>query len=449
MGAFGYAPPAVAIARTERLTPNEEAPAPSIRRWVVRVGVAPEPLAPPEIFSLEGVERLSIGRSHQSIEDPWLSAEHAELLVGADRIELRDLGSSNGTLVWGERRSSAALGDGDLFETGGTFWLYREMPLDKPLPEPPHQGPLATLYPPLHKELDRLRRVARTRVPIMLLGATGTGKEVLAREIHLLSKRAGPFVAINTAAVQKTLVASELFGVERGAHSMAERPRLGQIRAAEGGTLLLDEIGDMPFEVQAALLRVLQESEVVPVGGDVPVKVDVRFLCATHHDLKEMVDAGTFRADLFARLGGCRIALPDLADRPEDIGLLIARLLGKLGGERISFSPPAYRALLSYGWPLNVRELEKALEAALAFAEGHRLELRHLPEEIQRHQPEAAQRDVSEPADLEEHYERELPRLLARHKGNVSAVARSMGRSRMQIHRWLKRLALEPESFRK
>lgn len=437
--------------RTERLTQDETDQKSAHRRrtWLVRVGLAGAPLTQPEIYDLDEADRFRIGRLHQpELNDPWLSADHAEIRNDRSGWELQDLGSSNGTFYWGERRSSAQLSDGDLIETGGTFWIFRSMALENAPPKGPYEGPLATLHPPFADELVRLRRVARTRVPMMILGSTGAGKEVLAKEIHKLSHRNGPFVAINTAAVQRTLIASELFGVEKGAHSMAERSRVGQIRAAEGGTLLLDEIGDMPIEVQASLLRVLQESEIIPVGGDNPVKVDVRVVCATHRDLQEMVDSGSFRADLYARLNGCRIVVPDLAERPEDVGLIIGSLMRRFGATDLTFTPAAYRALLAYSWPLNVRELEKALETAIALVDDRRIELKHLPSNIQEHRPEVL-RQTAEGEELEEVYEREIVRLMTAHHGNVSAVARSMGRSRMQIHRWLKRLALNPDSFRR
>jgi transcriptional regulator of acetoin/glycerol metabolism len=431
--------------RTERLVPEDEREtgAPPARSWLVRVGGASEPHVPPAIHLLDEREKLSLGRAHQpELRDPWLSADHAELRFGDRGWEVHDLGSSNGTLHLGERKARAALADGDLIETGGTFWLFRTMRIEPDeLPKPPFSGPLATLHPEFNKEIDRLKRVGRTRVPMMLVGSTGTGKEVLAKEVHALSRRSGRFVAINTAAIQKTLVASELFGVEKGAHSAAEKARPGQIRAAEKGTLLLDEIGDMPAEVQVALLRVLQESELVPVGGDVPVKVDVRVLCATHHDLDLLVEAGSFRADLLGRLSGCKISLPDLADRVEDVGLLISAILTRLGATTIELSPAAYRALLTYGWPRNVRELEKTLESAVAICDRDRIELKHLPEDLQKRPP-------VETPELAQQSRRDLERLLELHKGNVSKVAKALGLSRGYVHRWLKRLGITPESFR-
>jgi transcriptional regulator with AAA-type ATPase domain len=437
--------------------------------WLVRVGSAGSPLKKPELIPLTG-ERLVLGRrdtgdlhaptanastpERAEVFDPWMSGEHAAVVnVAPGKYELRDLGSSNGTWIWGQKRSSAVLEDGDLFDTGGTFWLFRHMVADH-LPPFPSDELLGSLYPPLIELADRVRRVARTRVPVMLLGATGTGKEVIARELHRLSGRTGPFVAINTGAVQRSLVASELFGVERGAHSMADSARTGQVRAAEGGTFLLDEIGDTPIEVQVALLRLLQESEVLPVGGTLPMKVDVRFVCATHRDLSAMVKSGEFRADLFGRIKGCTLEAPSLEDRAEDIGLLIGRFLEKYGGEQMTFSTAAYRALVQYQWPLNVRELEKVVETAIALAPRDRIELEHLPREIaSAPRPEGRSKE-SIPVDKDDDapdagLARELDRMMQVHKGNVSRVAKSMGYSRMQVHRWMKRLNVNPDHYRR
>jgi DNA-binding NtrC family response regulator len=448
---------------------SDDNQAPRARTWIVRIGSAGSPMGGPEMVLIDGQGRIVFGRKDDGaargasgellrieVDDPWMSSAHAELVETGDGWHLRDLGSSNGTLLFGQRRSSMSLVDGDVFETGGTFWLFRSAPLsgevEAALREEPAPDVLGSLAPAFVEMSSRLKKVARTRVPVIFLGATGTGKEVLARKLHEISKRAGAFVAINTAAIQKTLVASELFGAERGAHSTAEEARPGQIRAAEGGTFMLDEIGDMPIEVQVSLLRMLQESEVLPVGGATPIKVDVRIVCATHQNLAEMVRAGSFRADLYARIKGCMLDVPDLADRVEDIGLLIARFLEKYGGRSITFSIPAYRALLQYPWPLNVRELEKTIETAVALAARDRIELEHLPKDVSSYRvadarlKETIVPDESETLDAA--LEREIVRLMTVNRGNVSKVARSMGRSRMQVHRWLKRLNVDPEQFR-
>lgn len=447
------------MAKTERiqehLGSSEDPRKP--RSWLIRVGSARDPRQPALVIRLQARTRLVLGRQDgppsldpDRIECPdrWMSGEHAVLESGPQGWLLSDLGSSNGTLVWGQARSTHQLDDGDVFETGSTFWIFRSGVLtEDEVPGPEPDPVLASLHPDLTGIGVRLAKVARTRVPVMLFGATGTGKEVLAKAIHARSGRSGPFVAINTAAVQANLVASELFGVEKGAHSMADRSRTGQIRSAHNGTVLLDEIGDMPLEVQVSLLRVLQEQEVMPVGGDAPVKIDVRFICATHQDLTDLVEQGKFRADLYARLKGATFDIPRLCERREDIGHLICAFLERCGSPNLDLSPAAYRALLNYEWPLNVRELEKVIETAVAIGDGERIEVDHLPEEVRNFVPERVKQSSRGPEDDEARH-RELVRLLTANGGNVSAVARSMGYSRMQVHRWIKQLQLDPDAYR-
>lgn len=446
------------VRKTERIVERTHEREPRLpRTWLVRIGSARDPLSPPAVIELGEEGRLVLGRrDHPRDEpgrfesvDPSMSARHAALEGRDGGHELTDLGSSNGTLVMGQPRSRHLLSDGDVFETGSTFWLYRRavisatgVPLDGPDPI------LGSLQVDLRAAARRVARIGRTRVPVTVLGSTGTGKEVVARALHRLSGKTGPFIPINTAAVQSNLVASELFGVVKGAHSTADRDRQGQIRAADGGTVLLDEIGDMPLEVQVSLLRVLQESEVLPVGGDIPIKVDVRFICATHQDIPSMVEEGRFRADLFARLKGTVIAIPDLAERVEDLGLLVGRFLERFGARDLAFTPASYRALLAYPWPLNVRELEKAVETAIALCDGDRIELEHLPPEVTGYAEKRAKSQSRDRPPAEQR-EQELIRLLTAHRGNVSAVARSMGYSRMQVHRWLQKLDLDPADYRR
>jgi DNA-binding NtrC family response regulator len=436
------------VVTTKRLTQTDvtDRPKQNVKQWLVRVGCAHAPLLSPVVIALQALEASVIGRDHRhSTDDPWMSGRHAQVLHHEGAWQLQDLGSSNGMRVFGEPRSSAQLLDGDLFETGGTFWRFRSQAQSEALPEAPFDDVLSSLNPEFLAVAARLRRVARTRVPIMLIGASGSGKEVLARRVHELSGRSGDFVAINAAAIQSSLIASELFGVNKGAHSMAEQSRLGLIRQAESGSLLLDEIGDMPVEVQTSILRLLQESEITPVGGDRAIKVDARFICATHQDLEGLIESGRFRGDLYARLKGCRLHLPDLADRSEDIGILIARFLKRFAAEAITFSPAAYRALMMYDWPYNIRELERAIESAIAIATGGRIDLEDLPKALGAiPRPKSTQE-----AFCEEDQEAELRRLLESHHGNISAVARSAGRSRMQVHRWLKRFDIDPATYRK
>jgi transcriptional regulator with GAF, ATPase, and Fis domain len=237
---------------------------------------------------------------------------------------------------------------------------------------------------------DLLRIAPLSDLPVLVTGETGTGKEMVARALHGLDPRraSGPFVALNCAALSRTLAESELFGHRRGAFSGAERDRAGLIRAAEGGVLLLDEIGDLAVDLQAKLLRVLQERQVLPIGSDSEVAVDVRVIAATHRDLAAMVRAGEFRADLHQRISVTTLHLPPLRERREDLPALVLHFLRKHGADGGAALPPApefLSALASLEFPGNVRELENLVRAALARAGAARpLALADLPEAVLR-----------------------------------------------------------------
>jgi len=393
-----------------------------------------------------------------TIPDLGVSSSHARLQKVLGRWIVEDAGSKNGTCVDGRRVASAPLADGALLELGHTFLLYREVIpsseaefLAADALSPAAQG-LATLSPPLAREFDRLAIAARSRIPIVVHGETGTGKEVIASAIHQLSRRPGPFVAVNCGALPAHLVESELFGYRKGAFSGAAEDRPGLLRSSHTGTLLLDEIGDLPLSAQSALLRVLQEEEVVAVGSTRPVKVDLRVVAATHRDVDALVAGQVFRADLLARLDGLRLSLPPLRERREDLGLLIGALLRKLArGTDVTFTADAVRALLLCPWPLNVRELEKCLAGALVLARGGAIGIEHLPERVRSVLAPAA---PTTPAPRRSREEKERDRhddlvtLLRNYDGNVTAVARAMGKARSQVQRWLRELHIDPLSFR-
>jgi two-component system nitrogen regulation response regulator GlnG len=221
-------------------------------------------------------------------------------------------------------------------------------------------------------------RLATRDVSVLITGESGTGKELVARAIHAASPRAGlPFVAVNTAAIPRELLESELFGHERGAFTGAVAARAGRFREAAGGTLFLDEVGDMPMDLQAKLLRVLQDREVTPVGGGAPEAVDVRIIAATHRDLDSAIAAGGFREDLLYRLRVVPIHIPPLRERRDDIPVLaqhfLARYATQLAGGRRVFTDAALRRLLSHAWPGNVRELENAVKRALVLSSSEPL----------------------------------------------------------------------------
>ena len=241
--------------------------------------------------------------------------------------------------------------------------------------------------PAMQEVFRAIGRLSRSNLTVLITGESGTGKELVARALHRHSPRAtGEFIALNTAAIPRELLESELFGHERGAFTGAQARRLGRFEQADGGTLLLDEIGDMPAELQTRLLRVLADGEFYRVGGHMPVRVDVRIIAATHQDLEARVSAGTFREDLFHRLNVIRVHSPALRDRREDIPLLLAHYLeraaSEIGGGPKALKPDVVRYLESLGWPGNVRQLENACRWLTVMASGNEIHLDDLPPEL-------------------------------------------------------------------
>jgi DNA-binding NtrC family response regulator len=421
-------------------------------------------------LSLATIDKVTIGRGAEraaslrvedgcatlvvTIPDARMSSHHATLERELGRWIVADAGSKNGTVADGVAIERIALQGDALIELGNTVLVFRREVLAagsadvvdaRDLTCEPHG--LATIMPGLEADLAKLRTVARSAVPILIGGETGTGKELIARAVHALSQREGELVAVNCGAIPDTLIESELFGVVKGAYSGAVQDRPGLIRRADRGTLFLDEIGDLAPGSQAALLRVLQEREVVPVGGTRAVAVDYRLISATHRDLDEQIEHDQFRRDLYARVAGFRIELPPLRERRGELGLIVGTLLRRLAGDRagtLRLGLDATRALSRYAWPHNIRELERSLEAAIALAVDGTIELEHLPVAVQ-----AVLRDPASQLSAEELHDRdELLELLRRHGGNISAIARQLGKARMQIQRWLRRYGIDPEPFR-
>jgi transcriptional regulator of acetoin/glycerol metabolism len=287
--------------------------------------------------------------------------------------------------------------------------------------------------------VDDLRRkvtkLAPSRLPILLQGETGTGKEYLARIIHEVSGLSGRFVAVNCAAIPEQLIESELFGYSPGAFTGAlAKGRKGLIEEAEGGTLFLDEIGDMPYAAQSRLLRVLAEGEVLPVGGSVARKVDFRVVSASHRALADMVASGGFREDLYYRLNAAVLSLPPLCER-EDLPWLLERLLEKHGahGRPLILSDAARTLLIAHRWPGNIRQLDNAIAFAGALCDNGVIEATDLPDHL----------TLSAPARLEHGQEAELRAVLMGCKGNVSEAARRLGIDRTTLHRRMRRFGIE------
>ncbi|KVK98239.1 sigma-54 dependent transcriptional regulator [Burkholderia ubonensis] len=284
---------------------------------------------------------------------------------------------------------------------------------------------------------ETVRRFARTEAPVFVSGETGTGKELTAVAIHRNSaRRNGPFVAVNCGAIPPHLLQSELFGYERGAFTGANARNIGYVEAANGGTLLLDEIGDLPYESQTSLLRFLQEREIHRLGGRDPVSVDVRIVSATHVDLRDAIEDGRFRADLFHRLCVMRIDQPPLRARGKDIELLAHHVLERFradASQRVrGFSTDAITALYKHDWPGNVRELINRVHRAIVMTEGRLITARDL--ELERCL-DAASPSV---AAIRKSIEREvIEHALLRTRGRIAASARELGVSRATLYRWM------------
>jgi len=432
-------------------------------------------------YALQGVDEVVIGRGSERsaarttvggvsrlvvrIPGRSMSTTHARLLHQDGEWVLEDARSTNGSYVNGSRVERAVVSDGDVVELGHTLFVLRpalrtpsgcEMDRDTLHQKKVPPG-FFTLLPEEQPRLDALARIARSDISILLLGETGVGKEVIARSLHAISGRSGSFVAVNCGALPANLVESHLFGHVRGAFSGAIRDEAGAVRAADEGTLLLDEIGDLPLVAQPAFLRFLQERDVTPVGSAQPYRVDTRVIAATHQPVQDLTARTAFRSDLLARLTGYTHTLRPLRERREDIGFIIADILAKNGPPTgaLSIAPDVGWHWLSHAWPCNIRQLEQTLLRAVVLADQGTIQRRHLL-----HGETAWERSTStqhrtgstlrKPLS-EEHMNlrAELVHQLHLHNGNISGVAKALGKARMQVHRWMKRWKIDAASFRK
>ena len=307
-------------------------------------------------------------------------------------------------------------------------------------------GDLLGESPPMRKLYEQLRRAAPSDASILISGESGTGKELVARSIHRLSSRVDqPFVAINCAALSETLLESELFGHVRGAFTDARSSRRGLFLEAEGGTLLLDEIGDMPLAMQVKLLRALEENRLRPVGSDEEVEFDVRVLAATHRDLESDVEDGRFRQDLFYRINVIQLYLPPLRSRGSDILRLATRFIevfAERSKKKVSgIAEPAAEKLLSYAWPGNVRELRNVMERAVALTPYDKVTLGDLPDKIRNFRADTVfigGQDPTELVPLEEVERRYIEHVLKAVDQNRTQAAKILGLDRKTLYRKLK-----------
>jgi len=304
-------------------------------------------------------------------------------------------------------------------------------------------GSIISAAPEMLKVGKTIERVATADVSVMLLGASGTGKELLARAVHEKSGRKGEFIAINCAAIPETLLEAELFGYERGAFTGAVKSNIGKIEMAQGGTLFLDEVGDIPLPLQVKLLRFLQERVIERIGGRQPIAVDTRIICATHQNLDAMTSDGRFREDLYYRLAEIVVQIPTLAERPGDAVLLARHFVNRFARELKTkvqcLAPDAVAAIDAYGWPGNVRELENRIKRAVIMADGKAVTAEDLD-------LSSGTEDQPMPINLRtarESADRKVIRqALARTDNNISGAAKLLGISRPTLYDLLKQYHL-------
>ena len=308
-------------------------------------------------------------------------------------------------------------------------------------------GSLITAAPEMLKVARMIERVATTSASVMLLGASGTGKELLAKGLHQRSTRAAaPFIAINCAAIPENLLESELFGHEKGAFTGAIRPVEGKVEQADGGTLFLDEVGDIPLALQVKLLRFLQERTIERIGGRKPIAVDTRIVCATHQDLEAMIAEGRFREDLYYRLAEIVVRIPPLAERTGDAVLLAKAFLSRFAAEMNpavkGFASDALSAIDDWAWPGNVRELENRVKRAVIMADGKLVGAEDL--DLNAGQDSETDLPLNLKAARERADRKVIRRALARSEGNISNSAKLLGISRPTLYDLLKQYDLQP-----
>ncbi len=399
--------------------------------------------------------------SHFRLTDDTVSRRHAEIVRTRDGMLLRDLGSTNGTFMGPVRIKEVYLGDQRTFRVGKTdiaFALLDEVVDIVPSDATRFEG-LVGSSRRLREVFSVLDRVARTELTVLITGETGTGKELVSKAVHQRSTRGkGPFVVFDCGAVPANLVESELFGHERGAFTGAVQSRPGVFEQAHGGTIFLDELGELPIELQPTLLRVLEQREVRRVGDRHVRPVDVRVVAATNRDLRQQVKEGLFREDLYYRLAVVELELPALRDRKEDLGLLAEHLIATAPFEHgvRGVTPDVLALLQAYHWPGNIRELRNVLLRSLPFCDGALIDLQALPESLRQARPAAASAPSAAATELSlpegdlslkeakdqliDAFEHQyLEDLLERCEGNLSRAARVAGVDRKTIARLLKR----------
>lgn len=376
------------------------------------------------------------------LSDAAVSRVHAQVRRSPEGWLAEDLGSTNGVFVDGVRVKSGFLKMKSLIRLGTTTLRFhpREQDLLAPPSREPRFGGVLGRSPVMLELFGVLERVAPLRISVLLSGPTGSGKGALARAIHQASpRRDKPFIVIDCANLHGELIGSALFGHVRGAFTSADSARAGAFEAASGGTVFIDELGELSPELQPRLLRVLEDREVTRLGAQQPVPVDVRVVAATHRDLKRMVREQRFREDLFFRMCVVEAEVPPLARRPEDIPLLVSHFLEDLdASDRLPLEPEVVDALRSHGWPGNVRELRNTIERGLALAGPEPLRPEHL------HLAPPVDRSIRVPDGSMAEAERDaVARALREHGGNRTRAARALNIAVTTLKRKMRAFGLE------
>ncbi|HWP49830.1 MAG TPA: sigma-54 dependent transcriptional regulator [Candidatus Limnocylindrales bacterium] len=334
-------------------------------------------------------------------------------------------------------------------------WLLQEnRNLRQQVEEKYHLENMVGISPQMEKIYEMVHKVANSTATVLIQGESGTGKELIARALHAYSERKGrPFVGVNCSAIPANLLESEFFGYEKGAFTGAHHQKKGFFEAAHTGTLFLDEIGEMSPSLQSKLLRVLQEKEIIRIGGTQVIPIDVRVIAATNVDLAELVKKGQFREDLYYRLNVINMVIPPLRERKEDIPLLVKHFLNKLDPQqRIrKISPDVLEALKAYSWPGNVRELENVIERMVLLSEGPVLEIKDLPAPLREvpKPPPLSTSGILNYKEAKERFEREfIIHALQRNKGNVTNAALETGIYRQNFYDKLNKYGINPEDFK-
>ena len=395
--------------------------------------------------SAEG-DRLSLGTADGNdlvLTDKHVSRFHVELGAAGAHVRVRDLGSTNGTTVSGVRLERGEIPLGATLELGQSRLRVTDAELASvETAAEPRFGPLLGRSAPMRRLMARLGKVAATETSVLLVGESGTGKELAAQAIHEGSARArAPFVVVDCGAIAPSLVASELFGHERGSFTGADRTSHGAFERARGGTLFIDELGELPLALQTTLLGVLERRRFRRVGGDRDLEADVRVIAATNRDLRAEVNAGTFRLDLYYRLAVVTLELPPLRERPDDLPLLLEHFLRELGASadlEDVFSAEALAELERHAFPGNVRELRNVVEATLALGETPSLGAARpaaapaLPDDVTDALIDLPFRDAKR--ELVDAFERRyVTRWLERTQGNLAKAARDTGLDRSYL----------------